>query len=70
VKKTHAADMKAFTEKYATHISYILNLKHGKIHQNIMDDVYDFIEEEEEECKAIQMVLSKNRHVLEKHVGQ
>jgi hypothetical protein len=66
--KLRADDWKIFINKYATLIGYIMKLKGGKIHTNIMDTVRLYNQVGYAEPTSVRMALKKYRHQLEEYL--
>ena len=58
-------DLKQFNQEYGQVIKYILQLRRGRVHEKIMDDVTDFLDEGNDKQKAINLALCKNRYLFE-----
>ena len=55
-------DLKQFNQEYGQVIKYILQLRRGRVHEKVMDDVTD---EGNDKQKAINLALCKNRYLFE-----
>ena len=58
-------DLKQFNQEYGQIIKYILQLRRGQVHEKVMDDVTDFLDEGNDKQKAINLALCKNRYLFE-----
>ena len=58
-------DLKQFNQEYGQIIKYILQLRRGRVHEKVMDDVTDFLDEGNDKQKAINLALCKNRYLFE-----
>jgi len=57
--------MTEFLGKYGELLKYILQLRFGPVHKQIIEDVNNFIEEGFNDNQAVKMCFKKNRHILE-----
>ncbi|XP_069122470.1 uncharacterized protein [Argopecten irradians] len=64
-EKMKVKDMDQFIKDYGSIIMSILKLQNGKIHEKVMNDVTELIDDGYDDRKAIKMALKKNRHVLD-----
>ena len=53
-------DLKQFNQEYGQIIKYILQLRRGRVHEKVFDDVTDFLDEGNDKQKAINLALCKN----------
>ena len=58
-------DLKQFNQEYGSLIKSILQLRNGQVHEKVMDDVRDFLDEGNDIQKAINLALYKNRYLFE-----
>lgn len=61
----NSKDLKQFSELYEQLIMYIVQLQHGFIYAEVMDDVKDFLSNGYDARKAIKLALNKNRYLLQ-----
>lgn len=64
-KKLKDEDLKIFMGCYKKLLSYWLQLRHGKLHTEIMDSIENFIDDNVEREKAIRLTLRKYKHYFE-----
>ena len=60
-----AKDIQLFLKKYKTIITHILDLKHGSIHEKVMDDVKFFLDEGYDRQRSINLALNKNQYYFD-----
>ncbi len=54
--------------KYSSLVTYIIQLRDGPMHEQVMDAVSDFISDGYTEKSAVRMAVKKYRHLLEEYL--
>ena len=66
--KMRDSDLKAFVNYYEKLLSYTLQLRHGKVHNKIMNSIENFMEDGVDREKAIRLALRKYKHYFEEYI--
>ncbi len=67
-KKIREDDMRDFMNRYAKLIQYILQLRNGHLHGEIMDTIDTYMNSDIDREKAIRMALRKYKHQFEEYM--
>ncbi|MES9883688.1 MAG: C2H2-type zinc finger protein [Sedimenticola sp.] len=66
--KVQPLDIADVLQKYTSLLVYIIQLRHGLVHEQVMDAISDFISDGYSEKSAVRMTVKKYKHLIEEYL--
>ena len=68
--KIEPLDVKEFMKKYASLITYIINIRDGPVLEKIMEAVYQFLTDGYDERRAVRKPIKTYKHLIEEYFDE